>query len=120
MERLYRQCAVVAFPSMWPEPFGRIGPEAFVYGKPVVAYAAGGIPDWLDDGETGFLVAPGDVVQLGGRLHQLLASPELCQMMGVKAQARALTQWNSTRHIEQLLNAFDQAITNTQRRRDQR
>ena len=61
METLYQHCAFAVMPSLWPEPYGRIGPEAFVHGRPVVAYDVGGIPDWLEDGETGYLVASGDV-----------------------------------------------------------
>ena len=111
LAKRYEECAVVAFPSLWPEPFGRVGPEAFMHGRPVVAYASGGIPDWLEDGTTGFLVPPGDVGQLGQRLHQLLTQPELCRQMGVEAQRRALSLWNTTQHIEYLLTTFGEAMT---------
>jgi len=110
MAQRYQQCIVVAFPSLWPEPFGRVGPEAFVHGRPVVAYATGGIPDWLVDGETGFLVTPGDITQLSQRLQQILESPGLCQRLGEQAQRIALTQWNSDDHIAQLLRVFDAAM----------
>lgn len=46
-------------PSVWPEPYGLAGVEAVSRGVPVVAYAAGGIPEWLIDGENGCL-APAD------------------------------------------------------------
>jgi glycosyltransferase involved in cell wall biosynthesis len=42
-------------PSLWPEPFGLVGLEAAAAGVPAVAFATGGIPDWLKDGETGVL-----------------------------------------------------------------
>ena len=110
MAKRYQQCVVVAFPSLWPEPFGRVGPEAFVHGRPVVAYATGGIPDWLTDGETGFLVTPGNIATLGRRLQQLLESPVLCQRLGEQAQRIALTRWNTEGHIIQLLRVFDSAM----------
>ena len=50
---------VVVMPSLWPEPFGLVGPEANRRGVPVVAFATGGIPEWLHDGVNGCL-APGD------------------------------------------------------------
>jgi glycosyltransferase involved in cell wall biosynthesis len=42
-------------PSLWPEPFGLVGLEAAAAGVPAVAFATGGIPDWLRDGQTGCL-----------------------------------------------------------------
>jgi glycosyltransferase involved in cell wall biosynthesis len=111
MSECYQQCTVVGFPSLWPEPFGRVGPEAYVHGKPVVAYATGGVPDWLVDGETGYLVAPGDVAQLGQRLRQLLETPALCRQMGEQARRAALSQWTAERHITQLVQVFETALT---------
>ena len=46
---------VVVVPSLWPEPFGLVGPEANRRGIPVVAYANGGIPEWLQEGVNGCL-----------------------------------------------------------------
>jgi glycosyltransferase involved in cell wall biosynthesis len=53
------ECDLLAVPSLWPEPFGLVGLEAACLGIPAVAFNAGGIPDWLEDGVTGEL-APGD------------------------------------------------------------
>ncbi len=46
-------------PSLWPEPFGIIGPEMGLARLPAAAFAVGGIPEWLADGVNGFL-APAD------------------------------------------------------------
>ncbi|MBC7224879.1 MAG: glycosyltransferase family 4 protein, partial [Anaerolineae bacterium] len=43
------------------EPFGRVLVEAMAMERPVVAYADGGVPEVVSDGETGCLVPPGDV-----------------------------------------------------------
>jgi glycosyltransferase involved in cell wall biosynthesis len=111
MSRCFQQCTVVGFPSLWPEPFGRVGPEAYTHGRPVVAYATGGVPAWLTDGETGYLVTPGDTVQLGQRLRQLLEAPALCQQMGERARRIALERWAAERHIRQLISVFETALT---------
>src|SRR5262249_26873629 len=34
-------------PSLWPEPYGLIGPQAARFGLPTVAYGSGAIPEWL-------------------------------------------------------------------------
>src|SRR5688572_4024041 len=50
-------CAdLLVVPSLWPEPFGMVGVEAARRGVPSVAFAVGGIPEWLIDGATGTLV----------------------------------------------------------------
>jgi glycosyltransferase involved in cell wall biosynthesis len=56
---LFDASDLLVVPSLWPEPFGLVGAEANRRGVPVVAYATGGIPEWLVDGENGCL-APAD------------------------------------------------------------
>jgi glycosyltransferase involved in cell wall biosynthesis len=46
---------LLVVPSIWPEPFGLTGPEAGLHSLPAVAFAVGGIPEWLDDGVNGHL-----------------------------------------------------------------
>jgi glycosyltransferase involved in cell wall biosynthesis len=53
------QSDLLLVPSRWPEPFGMVGVEAALRGVPSVAFAVGGIPEWLTDGTTGRLVAEG-------------------------------------------------------------
>jgi glycosyltransferase involved in cell wall biosynthesis len=53
------QSDLLLVPSRWPEPFGMVGVEAALRGVPSVAYAVGGIPEWLTDGTAGRLVAEG-------------------------------------------------------------
>ena len=106
MEQRYHECALVAHPSRWPEPFGRIGPESFMHGKPVVAYAIGGIPDWLDDGVTGYLVEPGNITQLSQRLQTLIESREIRSRLGEQARQAAATRWNADEHVARLVRIF--------------
>jgi len=63
--------------------------EAMCHGLPVVATRAGGIPDKVVDGETGRLVAPGDVAALADALLSLAGSPALRAEMGAKGRQRA-------------------------------
>lgn len=56
-------CDVFTAPSRY-ESFGLVFLEAMRAGKPVVATSVGGIPEVVIDGETGFLVPPGSVVEL--------------------------------------------------------
>jgi glycosyltransferase involved in cell wall biosynthesis len=62
---------VVVVPSLWPEPFGLVGPEANRRGVPVVAFATGGIPEWLHEGVNGCL-APADPPTAAGLAEALI------------------------------------------------
>ena len=55
---------VVVHASVRPEPFGRVILEGMLLGKPVMATAAGGVPELIEHGRTGFLVPPGDAAAL--------------------------------------------------------
>jgi glycosyltransferase involved in cell wall biosynthesis len=67
--------ALVAMPSLWAEPFGLAGIEAFARGRPVVAYDAGAIGEWLVPG-AGIAVARGDEMALSAAILRLLADAE--------------------------------------------
>jgi glycosyltransferase involved in cell wall biosynthesis len=61
VERLYAALDVLAVPSEWLEPFGRVAVEAQACAVPVLASRIAGLPETLLPGQTGELVPPGDV-----------------------------------------------------------
>jgi glycosyltransferase involved in cell wall biosynthesis len=63
-------------------PFSLI--EAQFCGKPVVAVNVGGVADTLQDNETGFLVAPGNVAAFAEKIHVLAVDEGLRHRMGKK------------------------------------
>ena len=84
-----RRAAFTVAPSLLPESFGIVALEAAAAGKPTIASALGGLADVVVDGETGFLVPPGDVEGLRGALERLAGDPALRERMGEAARARA-------------------------------
>jgi glycosyltransferase involved in cell wall biosynthesis len=91
---------VVVHTSVRPEPFGRVILEGQLLGKPVVAVAAGGVPELIRDGETGFLFAPGDAQALAAHLIRLLRTPELRRQIGSAAREWARDVFSMHRHVE--------------------
>ncbi len=81
--------ALVVLPSLWAEPFGMIGIEAFARGRPVVAYDAGGVRSWLDDGRNGLAVTAGDEAALARAIETLLADGALRARLGARARTDA-------------------------------
>lgn len=62
--------------------------EAMAFGLPVIATSVGGIPDLVEDGTTGLLVAPRSVEELAAAISRLARDPELRHALGRAAQAR--------------------------------
>jgi|SRR5579872_7001422 len=54
------EARALLFPIDWPEPFGLVMIEAMACGTPVVAWRCGSVPEIVDDGVTGFVVASED------------------------------------------------------------
>lgn len=103
------EACVVAIPSVWPEPFGLVGIEAFTLGTPVVASATGGIGDWLEHGVSGLAVAPADVSALAAALSELLADPQRARAMGAAGRESVASRFTPERHVSALLAAFNSA-----------
>ena len=110
VRRLYEQNQVVAFPSVWPEPFGRVGLEAAGLGRPVVAFDVGGVREWLTDGHNGFLVPPRDTAAFAAALRRLLLDDGLRQAMGRNGQELARTRFDPRRHVETMLSLYDDLL----------
>lgn len=90
IEALRRSLFTVA-PSQWPEPFGLVALEAAAAGKPIVASEIGGLRDIVADGETGFLVPPGDREALVAAMRRLIGDEALRGRLGAAARERAAT-----------------------------
>jgi len=76
---------VLVLTSLW-EGLPRVYLEALASGVPVVGTSVDGAPEVIQDGVTGFLVAPGDVTAMAERVLHLLAHPEEAQQMGRNGQ----------------------------------
>lgn len=80
---------LLAAPSVFDEPLGRVVLEAYAYGVPVLATRLGGMPEIVEDGKTGLLVdplTPGDMKQM---ILKLAGDPERLNEMGKNALAKS-------------------------------
>ncbi len=107
--QLYSHAAVFACPSIY-EPFGLINLEAMACGTPVVASRVGGIPEVVVDGETGWLVPPGDPATLAEALRVSLADPTRARRMGEAGRRRVEAHFSWDRIAEHTLAVYRDAI----------
>jgi glycosyltransferase involved in cell wall biosynthesis len=106
----YQRAYLVVMPSLIPESFGLVGIEAMAFGKPVVAFASGGITEWLVDQDTGLVVERGNVGALAEKLGQLLDNPTLAQAMGARGRERVERSYRPTTHLARLGALYEEVI----------
>src|SRR5207244_10608499 len=81
------------------ESFGLSILETMFYGKPVVAFRVGGIPEVV--GDTSPLYPFGDVTAIAAGLDELLESPDLARERGERSRNRALENFSADRILPQ-------------------
>jgi glycosyltransferase involved in cell wall biosynthesis len=110
MASFYREAGLLAFPSVWPEPFGMVGREAMHHGLPVVAFDVGAVREWLQDGVNGFLVPAKDIGQFSARLEDLLKDKELARRMGQRGRREVQALCAAERDGDRLERTFLRVI----------
>ncbi len=109
--RVYGRGALVAVPSVWPEPFGLVGLDAASLGRPAVAFDVGGIRDWLTDGLNGRLVDAGAGEEgLARALASLLGDPVERARMG-RSALEVSRRMSLAAHIERLESVLSHAAS---------
>ena len=117
---LYRQAAVLVLPSLERTVYGRtvrvselLGLsvlEAMASGTPVVASRLGGLPEVVQDDETGYLVEPGNEAELRERLRELLGDSALASRLGGRAREVAVERFTWEACAARCLAAYEELI----------
>ncbi|HEX9418017.1 MAG TPA: glycosyltransferase family 4 protein [Methylomirabilota bacterium] len=93
---------LVVLPSTQREGFPLSLTEAAMAGCPAIASRLGGIPEVIEDRQTGLLVPPGDVAALTDAIVELLSSAELRRRFGEAARIRARARFTSEAMVDQV------------------
>ena len=127
LPELYRRAAVLVLPSVDRTCYGREIPvsellglvalEAMASGTPVVASRIGGLAETVVDGETGFLVPPGDVEALSDRLARLVSDRRLAARLGANARDLVTQRFTWRACAERCLAAYQTLASPRPRRR---
>jgi glycosyltransferase involved in cell wall biosynthesis len=80
--------------------------DAMAFSRPIVATAAGGIPEVVEDGVTGRVVPPRDPAALADALVDLLGDAALREAMGAAGRRRFEQQFTADRMVDQTLAVY--------------
>jgi glycosyltransferase involved in cell wall biosynthesis len=97
---LYHAADVVALPSVFPEPFGRVLVEGMACGRPAVGSAVGGIPEILTGEHNAGLVPPSDPAALAAALGRLRGWPERDPGLAARCRAHVEASFTLERTVE--------------------
>lgn len=90
------------------ESFGLVLVEAMAAGVPVVAHAVGGMREVVADGVTGYLVPPGDLDGLAGRIDELLTDPLLRERMGRAGWETVRERFNIASRVNDYMELYEE------------
>jgi glycosyltransferase involved in cell wall biosynthesis len=93
LPELYREACALTLPSKY-DNFPMVILEAHASGVPVVASRVGGIPEVVEDGRTGLLIAAETREETRSALRRLLRNPAEREAMGRAARERAVKLWS--------------------------
>ncbi len=108
----YINVADVGLYTSGEESFGMGILETMSYGKPVLATNAGGISEFMQDGQTGFLFDVGSVDGFAKKLLELSKDGELVKKLGENAKVRASSGFSGDKTVADYLDYY-QAILET-------
>jgi glycosyltransferase involved in cell wall biosynthesis len=109
----FERCRFVVAPSIWPEPCPTTILEAMSFGKAVIASEAGGIPEIVKHGETGYLLDPRNIRDFARYLKLLSDDLDLPEKMGKSGKVRFLECFTADKVVEDTENLYDKVLERT-------
>lgn len=110
IKKYISNCSFVIVPSIWYEncPYSIL--ETIEIGKPVVASKIGGIPELIDDNETGMLYKYDDCNELKEKIEKLYQDKKLRESMGKKARKKFENEFSNEAYYKNITNIYMQII----------
>lgn len=109
----YAALDITVLASATPEPFGGVVIEAMALGRPVIGTRLGGTPEQIEDGVTGFLVAPDHPEQMARAMETLLEDDVRRKAMGAAARERFERKFEFEPFYERLRTIYEDVLRST-------
>ena len=116
----YQRALCIVLPSVYttvsgeryrmPELLGQTLLEGMACGLPAICTDVGGMPEVVQDGVTGFVVAPNDPAALRARIAWLKANPDAAAKMGRAGRQRVLERFSWSGVVDRCMDAYRAAL----------
>ncbi|MFM7438803.1 MAG: glycosyltransferase, partial [Snowella sp.] len=113
---LMHTCDLIAHTSTAPEPFGRVIIEGMLCQKPVVAAAAGGVVELIENGKTGWLFSPESSQQLAEVICHIKNHPDKVKKVAELAKIKAMQNFKLDSINQQISQILSEAYSKQQAR----
>jgi len=100
---------LLVLPSIGQEAFGRVIIEAGASGVPVIATAVGGAAEIIEDGRTGILVRPGDMLEMVNSIIKVLKDRELSKNFAIEARRKVEREYSLSMMAEDTIKVYEEA-----------
>ncbi|MDP2912013.1 MAG: GT4 family glycosyltransferase PelF, partial [Candidatus Omnitrophota bacterium] len=100
---------LLVLPSIGQEAFGRVIIEAGASGVPVIATRIGGATEIIEDGQTGILVRPGDILEMVNSIIKALKDRDLSRSMAVEARKKVEREYSLTKMTDDTIKVYEEA-----------
>jgi N-acetyl-alpha-D-glucosaminyl L-malate synthase BshA len=109
LEEVVGSCDLFLLPSE-TESFGMAALEALASEVPVIATRAGGLPEVVDDGETGYLLPVGDVEGMATRALEILGDDALRHTMGHRAREITIERFDEEKIVPRYREMYERVL----------
>jgi glycosyltransferase involved in cell wall biosynthesis len=113
VSQVYAALDVFVFPSL-AEPLGTSLLAAMAWGLPVLAVASGGVPEYVEDGGNGLLVAQPDVGLFSDGMVRLLRDEALRKTLGQAARQTMAERFSAARMVENTIHVYEDVLEKKQ------
>lgn len=96
------------------EPFGRCIIEAMACGKAVLATNVGGIPEIVENLETGLLVPSNSPQEMAEKIEILIKDSKLRTRLGNAGRIKAESHFSQEKHVKKIIEIYNQVLLSTE------
>jgi len=108
--RLYQRSDIFVLPTL-ADCYSLVGLEAMSTGLPVVLSNLGGIPEIVNEGETGYLVPPGNYEAFADRVNALIQDPDLRVCLGKNGREKVIQHHDTAVNVRRILRAMTSTLS---------
>ena len=104
-EELWQNCDLFFFPIRWQEPFGLVGLEALAHQKAVIAFALGGVREYLSN-DCGAIIPPKNTTYAAKVITNFYNNPNLLKELGLNGYKTVQEKFSEEKFLEAFSTLF--------------